>query len=123
MAKKKNWRPQDIRVAIQGFGNVGQHIALFLFEAGYKIVAISDSQGGIYRADGFDIPNMIHVKNSTKKIQAVYCSGSVCETIEANQISNEELLELDVDLLIHALNRYGEAIVAQGTQQHYFSTT
>lgn len=102
LARKKNWHPQEIRVAIQGFGNAGQHIALFLHEAGYKIVAISDSQGGIYRKEGLDVPSLIHVKNSTKEIHAVYCSGSVCETVAADKISNEELLELDVDLLIPA---------------------
>lgn len=102
LAKKKNWRPQEIRVAIQGFGNVGQHIALCLYEAGYKIVAVSDSKGGIYRVEGFDISSLIHVKNSTKEIQGVYCSGSVCEIVETKKVSNEELLELDVDLLIPA---------------------
>lgn len=104
LAKKKNWKPQNIRVAIQGFGNAGQHIALFLYEAGYKIVAVSDSQGGIYRAKGLDIPKLVHIKNSTKNIQAVYCTRSVCECelVGADKISNEELLELDVDLLIPA---------------------
>lgn len=102
LAKKKEWKKENIRVAIQGFGNAGQHIASLLHEAGYKIVALSDSKGGIYRAEGFDIPSIIHIKNSSKQIQAVYCSGSVCETVQATVISNEELLELDVDLLIPA---------------------
>jgi glutamate dehydrogenase (NADP+) len=102
LAKKKNWNPQEIRVAIQGFGNAGQHIALFLQEAGYKIVAVSDSKGGIYRKEGFDVPSLVHIKNSTKEIQAVYCSASVCETVAYEKISNDELLELDVDLLIPA---------------------
>lgn len=102
LAKKKNWQPQKIRVAIQGFGNAGQNIAELLHENGYKVVAISDSQGGIFRPEGFDVPSIIHIKNSTKQVQAVYCSGSVCETVEAEKITNEELLELDVDLLIPA---------------------
>jgi len=102
LAKKKSWKNQEIRVAIQGFGNAGQNIAQLLHETGYKIVAISDSQGGIYRSEGFDVPSLIHIKNSSKKIQAVYCTSSVCESVEATVISNEELLELDVDLLIPA---------------------
>ncbi len=102
LRKKKNWKSQEIRVAIQGFGNAGQHIAQLLYDAGYKIVAISDSQGGIFRPEGFDVPSIIHIKNNSKKIQAVYCTNSVCESIEATNITNEELLELDVDLLIPA---------------------
>lgn len=102
LANKKRWKNETIRVAIQGFGNAGQHIAQLLHEAGYKIVAISDSQGGIYRPEGFDVPSIIHIKNSSKKIQAMYCSSSVCESVDADIISNEELLELDVDLLIPA---------------------
>jgi glutamate dehydrogenase (NADP+) len=102
LGKKKNWKNQEITVAIQGFGNAGQHIARLLHEAGYKIVAISDSQGGIYCPDGFDVPSIIHIKNSSKKIQAVYCTSSICESVEATVITNEELLELDIDLLIPA---------------------
>lgn len=102
LEKKKNWQPKNIRVAVQGFGNAGQHIASLLHEDGYKIVAVSDSKGGIYSQNGFDVPSLVHIKNSTKKIQAVYCQGSVCETVDATHISNEELLELDVDLLVPA---------------------
>lgn len=102
LANKKHWNKASIRVAIQGFGNAGQNIAALLHEAGYKIVAISDSQGGIYRQEGFDVPSIIHIKNSSKKIQAVYCTSSVCEEVDATVISNEELLELDVDILIPA---------------------
>lgn len=98
----KNWEPKRTRVAIQGFGNAGQHIAQLLYDAGYCIVAVSDSQGGIYREQGFDIPSLIKVKNETRKVQAVYCTGSICESIEAQHISNEALLALDVDLLIPA---------------------
>lgn len=102
LAKKKNWKKQSIRIAVQGFGNAGQGIAQLLYDEGYKIVAVSDSQGGIYRSAGFDIPSLIHIKNSSKKIQAVYCTQSICESVDAEMISNEQLLELEVDLLIPA---------------------
>lgn len=102
LAKKKNWKKESIRVAIQGFGNAGQSIAQLLHEAGYKVVGVTDSQGGIYNPKGFDVPSLIHIKNSSKKIQAMYCSQSICESVDATVISNEELLELDVDLLIPA---------------------
>lgn len=98
----RKWDPTQIRVAVQGFGNAGQHIAALLHRDGYRIVAVSDSQGGIFREQGFDVPSLIHMKNESKRVKAVYCEGTVCETIEAEHISNDDLLALDVDLLIPA---------------------
>lgn len=95
-------KPGKTTVAIQGFGNAGQAVAKLLHADGYKIVAISDSSGGIYSKDGFDAPSIIKAKNDSRKVQAVYCSESVCESIPADTITNEELLELDVDILIPA---------------------
>lgn len=102
LEKKLNWQAKNIRVAIQGFGNAGQHVAALLHRDGYKIVAVSDSKGGIYREEGFDIPSLIKAKQETRQVKPVYCEGSVCEAVSAKHISNEELLELDVDLLIPA---------------------
>lgn len=101
LEKKRDWLPKNIRVAIQGFGNGGQHVARLLHADGYPIVAVSDSQGGIYSADGFDIPHLIQVKNESRRLQAVY-GGSVRDAANAETITNEELLKLDVDLLIPA---------------------
>ncbi|MCA9100347.1 MAG: Glu/Leu/Phe/Val dehydrogenase [Planctomycetales bacterium] len=94
--------PADTRVAVQGFGNVGQSAARLLHADGYRVVAVSDSQGGIYQPDGFDVPSLIQFKNESRELKAVYCSGSVCEMINAATVTNEELLELDVDVLIPA---------------------
>lgn len=102
LESKRGWTPGAVRVAIQGFGNAGQHVAQLLHSDGYKIVAVSDSQGGIYKPEGFDVPSLIYAKNESKRLQAVYCQGSVCEIIKADRITNEKLLELDVDLLIPA---------------------
>jgi len=102
LEKKRGWKPAETRIAVQGFGNAGQHVARLLHADGYRIVAVSDSRGGIYKAEGFDVPSLIHVKNKSRRLQAVYCSGSVCETIDADNITNEQLLELDVDVLIPA---------------------
>ena len=96
------WDPKEVTVAIQGFGNAGQHVALLLHADGYRIVAVSDSQGGIHRPEGFDVPSLVQNKNDTRALRAVYCEGTVCNLVEAEQITNEELLELDVDLLIPA---------------------
>lgn len=77
-------------VAIQGFGNVAQPLAVFLHEAGAKIVAVSDSQGGIYDPQGLDPQRLIrHVQET----------GTVVGYDRARPITNAELLELPVDVL------------------------
>ncbi|MFN3152773.1 Glu/Leu/Phe/Val family dehydrogenase [Bremerella sp.] len=102
LEKKRDWVPKETRVAVQGFGNAGQSIARLLHADGYQVVAVSDSRGGIYKSEGFDIPSLIQIKNESRRLQAVYCTGSVCEAIQSKTISNEDLLELDVDILIPA---------------------
>jgi glutamate dehydrogenase (NADP+) len=89
-------------VAIQGFGNAGANLAEMLFQAGYKVVALGDSQGAIYSKEGLDVPSVRQFKESTRRVKAVYCEGSVCNLVDHEEISNEELLELDVDILIPA---------------------
>ena len=89
-------------VAIQGFGNAGANLAEMLFQAGYKVVALGDSQGAIYSKDGLDVPSVRQFKESTRRVKAVYCEGSVCNLVDHEEISNEALLELDVDILIPA---------------------
>jgi glutamate dehydrogenase (NADP+) len=95
-------QPETTTVAIQGFGNAGSLLADLLFQAGYKIVAVSDSQGGIYAEAGLDIPSVRQMKDASRKIKAVYCEGSVCELAEHRAITNAELLTLEVDVLIPA---------------------
>jgi len=102
LERLRGWDPKEMTVAVQGFGNAGQHVALLLAADGYKIVAVSDSQGGIHRPEGFDVPSLVQNKNDTRALRAVYCEGTVCNLVEAEQITNEQLLELDVDLLIPA---------------------
>jgi len=102
LAKKRDWDPKGMTVAVQGFGNAGQCVSRLLHQDGYKIVAVSDSGGGVYRASGFDVPSLIQMKNQARRLKAVYCEGSVCQEVGADEISNQELLELDVDVLIPA---------------------
>ena len=102
LEKRRGWAPKKTTVAVQGFGNGGQNAAKLLHADGYKVVAVSDSKGGIYKSEGFDVPSLIQFKNESRRLKAVYCDGSVCEAIEADSISNEQLLELDVDVLIPA---------------------
>ena len=100
--KLGNRSPADTTVAVQGFGNAGAIIAELLFNAGYKVVAVSDSKGGIYRREGLDIPSVRQFKDSTRTLKAVYCEGTVCSIVEHETITNEELLALDVDILAPA---------------------
>jgi glutamate dehydrogenase (NADP+) len=102
LQRLRGWTPPKIRVAVQGFGNAGQSIARCLHEDGFKIVAVSDSKGGIYRPEGFDVPSLIHIKTEASKLKPVYCKDSLCEAVDAQSITNEELLELDVELLVPA---------------------
>ena len=102
LIKKMDWQATDITVAVQGFGNGGYHVARLLQQAGCKIIAISDSQGGIYSEQGFDIESLWQEKQRSRKIRGVYCDGSICEMIEHTTITNEQLLTLDVDILIPA---------------------
>jgi glutamate dehydrogenase (NAD(P)+) len=87
-------KPPQTRVALQGFGNVGSHAAKFLYESQYKVVATGDHTGAYFRADGLDIPGMLKFVIGNKGVLQGYT--------EAERITNEQLLELDVDLLIPA---------------------
>jgi glutamate dehydrogenase (NAD(P)+) len=81
-------------MAIQGFGNAGQFAALLGQELlGAKVVAVSDSRGGVYDENGLDPQKVIGHKQQT---------GSVIGYADADQVSNAELLELDVDILAPA---------------------
>jgi len=94
--------PSETRVAIQGFGNAGGFLAEMLYQAGYKIVAVSDSQGGIYAQNGLDIPAISQFKKACRRLQTMYCDDTVCHTTAEAVLTNAELLELDVDILLPA---------------------
>ncbi len=99
---KFNCLPQDTTVAIQGFGNAGATLAELLFHAGYQVVAVSDSKGGIYAPNSLDIPSVREHKYRSREMKAVYCRDTVCDIVEHHTITNQELLTLDVDVLIPA---------------------
>mgnify|MGYP006279204279 CR=1 FL=1 len=99
---QRGWRPAQTTVAIQGFGNAGQAVASLLHADGYKVVAVSDSKGAIHSDDGFDVPSLIHAKNEMRELMAVYCDGGLCEAVPAATMTNDELIELDVDILVPA---------------------
>ncbi len=80
-------------VAIQGYGNVGYHAAKTAYEWGFKVVAVSDSKGAVFSSDGINPDEALKHKRAT---------GSVVGLKGCRTITNEELLELDVDVLIPA---------------------
>lgn len=102
LAKKLDLEPKSTTVAIQGFGNVGYHLAEFLYKAGYKIVAVSDSKGGIYakNGDSMEPKHLMDTKKNQGFAAGCYCIGSVCDSVNYQAISNDELLELPVDVLV-----------------------
>ena len=102
LARRRGLEPARMRVAVQGFGNAGYHVARLLQQAGYRIVAVSDSQGGIQSDAGFDVESLFAQKQATRRLDGVYCEGSVCHEVAHRHISNADLLELDVDLLVPA---------------------
>jgi glutamate dehydrogenase (NADP+) len=102
MLSKFKLVPAETTVAIQGFGNAGATLAGLLADAEYKIVAVSDSKGGIYASQGLDIASVTKHKNKNREMKAVYCHDTVCSIVEHQTISNEELLALEVDALIPA---------------------
>jgi glutamate dehydrogenase/leucine dehydrogenase len=92
-AKALNTGIKELRVAVEGFGNVGSYAALYLHEWGAKVVAVSDSKGGVYNPEGLNVSKLIEHKKRT---------GTVSGFEGAKQITDEELLHLDVDALVPA---------------------
>ncbi len=89
--RKKGIEPRDARIVIQGFGNVGYWAAVLFHEVGCKVVGLSDYYGGVYNPKGLD---------PTKgKERAMSEDESVCNMLEGDRITNEELLTLDCDVL------------------------
>jgi glutamate dehydrogenase (NAD(P)+) len=88
--RRKGRDVADAKVAVQGFGNVGRNLAVLLEEAGARIVAISDSTGGIHNPDGIDVMAAARHKAET---------GSLGGYAEAEDVTNAELLLLPCDVL------------------------
>ncbi len=85
--------PAAATVAIQGFGQVGSSTAQLLAAAGLRVVAVSDSRGGLYNDAGLDVDALAALKEE---------GGALSDHVGAESLTNEELLALDVDLLVPA---------------------
>jgi glutamate dehydrogenase (NADP+) len=92
-------------VAIQGFGNVGSHLARFLHRRGYDVVAASNARGGIYDESGLSIPDIVEGYETELDLFEA----------DATEITNDDLLALDVDVLVPAAieDQITEANVAE----------
>ncbi|MEW9672517.1 Glu/Leu/Phe/Val dehydrogenase [Ammoniphilus sp. 3BR4] len=91
-AKLKGKAVQDLKVIIQGFGNVGSNLAKICYDSGMKVVGISDAFGGIYDGDGLEIPRLLDQRDSF---------GLVTNQFK-DVISNSELLVYPCDVLVPA---------------------
>ncbi|RUR41226.1 Glu/Leu/Phe/Val family dehydrogenase [Vreelandella populi] len=89
-AEREERKPEETTVAVQGFGNAAYHFARLASERGYRIVALSDSSGAIYNADGIDI-------DAAYKDKAQH--GKLSKSDAGKHISGDELLTLEVDVL------------------------
>jgi glutamate dehydrogenase (NAD(P)+) len=86
---------QGSRVVVQGFGNVGSIAARMCHEAGAKIIAVSDINGGIHNANGLDMPALLTHYDRARSLEGFDA---------AEKVTNTELLELETDILIPAAN-------------------
>jgi glutamate dehydrogenase (NAD(P)+) len=91
-AKRLNLRITGATAAVQGFGNAGAAVARFLDEAGAHVVAVSDSQGGVYDKRGLGIDAVVAAKQKKGSVTAA----------RGEKITNDDLLELPVDILVPA---------------------
>ncbi len=91
--ERLGWEPENLKVVIQGFGNVGTWAAKLLQDQGVKVVAVSDHTGGLHNDEGLDVRDLI---------QYVKGNGSLDGYNKAKSITNDELLTMDVDILIPA---------------------
>jgi len=87
---KRDGRLDSMTAAVQGFGNVGSHLAKFLHQEGATVVAISDSTIALHNPKGIDVPAAIAYKREHRTLAGFK---------DAEQITNDELLLLDVDVL------------------------
>ena len=104
LLKKLELKPENLTVAIQGFGNVGLHFALEAEKRNLKIVSVSDSKGAIINTEltPLDVNLVDSCKRKQGYLAGCYCKGGVCDLAKGRVITNEAMLELPVDILVPA---------------------
>jgi len=97
LLKRKRRKLSDTTVTVQGYGNVGSHVATILHQMGCRIAAVSDVSGGLYNPQGLDIASINqHITAHPRRLLEGYEAPGV------EKITNDELLVSDVDVLIPA---------------------
>lgn len=115
LAEKLGWqRKKDITIAIQGLGNVGYWFAHHADQLGYRVVAISDSQGGVYIESGLNPAKTLECKQTKGAVGECFCTDDGCGVDHGKKISNQELLALPVDVLVPAAL---ESVITQENAQ------
>lgn len=102
LMKKIDKKPYEITIAIQGFGNVSYWFAYFAVNAGYRVVAVSNSQEGIYVESGLSPEKTRDCQLRNNMLRECLCDNKSCSVANGSIISNEELLALNVDVLVPA---------------------
>lgn len=105
--KREKRDPKATTVAIQGFGSAGGALARMLAMDGFNIVAVSDSTGGVFHGDGLAVDTIWQQKQVDQIVDSVYAAATA-DGGAGEELSNAELLALDVDILIPAA--MGDAI-------------
>lgn len=106
--KDQGKKLSETTMAIQGFGNAGAYFAQIASQAGLKVVAVSDSSGGVFcQGDQCSVPKLQEYKSSFGSLRANFCQGDQEDVAKMKKenvkvISNDELLKLDVDVLVLA---------------------
>lgn len=101
LKKVFGFNPHKTTIAIQGFGNVGFYFAKFAFEKGYKIMGISQKEGGI-SAQRLDPEKVLTCQQKKGSILGCYRQDSISNSNKGKNITNQELLEAEVDILVPA---------------------
>ena len=101
---KQGLTGQELSLVVQGFGNAGYNMAKLAYQAGYKIIGLSDSKGGIYdlRLKGMNPDDVMETKQLKGQIDSCYCQGSVCDCENYKGVSSPELLSIETDILVLA---------------------
>lgn len=91
-----------LKIAVQGFGNVGYFFAKRAVERGFQIVAVFDSSGGIYQDDGLNIDEVMELKKKKGKISQISCETEKGDCCRGHFVKNEDFISLGVDILVPA---------------------
>lgn len=99
-ARREGRKPGEVTIAVQGFGSAGGNFACLAHQAGFRVVAVSDSKAAVHAPEGLDPGPLFACKKQEAESEGVlYCTSSVSDLCEEDEIGQAALLGLDVDVL------------------------